>query len=49
MTHTKRCPECIRPICQCVLTLDGCKDKHIEEIKGTPLNPYTMIDLFSTG
>ncbi len=45
----KRCPGCNRPVCQRILTLKGCKEKPIEEIKGEPLNPYSMHDLFSNG
>jgi hypothetical protein len=29
-THIKRCPGCIRPVCQCVLTLNGCNEKKVE-------------------
>ncbi|MBU4075595.1 MAG: hypothetical protein KKI06_02625 [Euryarchaeota archaeon] len=45
----KRCPECIRPVCQCVLTLNGCREKRSQEIRGKPLNPYVMHDLFTNG
>lgn len=49
MKHLKRCPDCIRPVCQRVLTLRGCKEKSVEEVTGVPLNPYAMHDLFVTG
>lgn len=45
----KRCPGCIRPVCQRTLTLNGCNEKMIEEIIGIPLNEYKMHDLFITG
>mgnify|MGYP003395559302 CR=1 FL=1 len=45
----KRCPGCIRPVCQRVLTLNGCNEKKVEEITGTSLNEYKMHDLFITG
>ncbi len=46
MNKYKRCPECIRPICQRILTLKGCKEKKVEKIDGIPLNEYSMHDLF---
>ncbi len=49
MNNFKRCPECMRPICQRRLTLRGCKEKAIEEMSGIPLNDYTMHNLFTTG
>lgn len=45
----KRCSGCTRPVCQCVLTLGGCKQKSVEDVKGVPLNPYVMHDLFTNG
>jgi len=41
----KRCPGCIRPVCQRVLTLNGCNEKKVEEITGESINPYRMHDL----
>ncbi len=43
--HDKRCPGCMRPVCQRKLTLNGCKDKKMQDIIGEPLNPYQMHDL----
>lgn len=48
-TRIKRCPGCMRPVCQRVLTLNGCNQKPAEEITGIPLNEYKMHDLFITG
>jgi len=48
-THKKRCPGCMRPVCQRVLTLNGCNEKKVEEITGEPLRPYGIHDLFITG
>ncbi len=45
MKPIKRCIGCIRPVCQRVLTLRGCKEKKIEEITGESLNEYKMHDL----
>jgi hypothetical protein len=49
MPPEKPCPDCIRPVCMCILTLDGCKEKKQKEITGVPLNPYLMHDLFTNG
>jgi len=46
MRKIKRCPGCIRPVCQRILTLKGCKEKMVEEITGESLNEYCMMDLF---
>jgi len=42
----KRCSDCVRPICQRVLTLRGCKQKSDEEVIGVSLNEYRMHDLY---
>ena len=47
----KRCPDCIRPICQRQLTLTGCKyrnDQDIskETIERLSINPYEIHNLF---
>ena len=47
--HIKRCPGCMRPVCQRVLTLRGCNEEKPKEIIGIPLNEYKMHDLFITG
>lgn len=54
-SHTfKRCPECIRPICQRQLTLRDCNDRTIElepkeksYVEGTePMREYGMHDFY---
>lgn len=37
-----RCKDCIRPVCQKIITLNGCKQKNIEQVEGEPLNGYFM-------
>lgn len=46
MKRIKRCPGCIRPVCQRILSLQGCNEKPVEEVKGELLNEYKMHDLF---
>jgi len=44
MKPLKRCPGCIRPVCQRILTLRGCKEKRVEDIFIEPFNEYKMYD-----
>ncbi len=41
--NAKRCPNCIRPVCQRILTLRGCRKKPLEDIKG---NYFLILSFF---
>ncbi len=49
MAPKKRCEGCLRPVCQRVLTLRGCKEKNIEPIEGESLNDVCMVDYVGSG
>lgn len=47
----KRCPDCMRSICQRQLNLEGCKQRNDQDIsketiERLSLNPYEIHDLF---